>query len=258
MSPRLLSLSPSLHIHWYGIFVVLGIACILAASAYDRRLRTLVTLDDIFEGAGGVIFGALVGARLWYVLIDSPDIRFSHIFSLWDGGLSLMGAFIAGMLSLILVARRYSTSWIIICDTICTYVPFGLALGRIGCWLAGCCHGMACSYRWASIYTDPEHLAPLHIPLHPTQLYSAVILAILGAWALTKIHTQPSGTAIAWCLMICGLERWLIDWLRADHYHALTGIGWSWHQVIAAGLFLAGSGLYAILYLHATRKEVHV
>ena len=65
-------------------------------------------------------------------------------------------------------------------DIAAVSLPLGHFLGRIGCFFAGCCYGKTCDLPWAVTFNDPESLAqPLHVPLHPTQLYALLLTVIL-------------------------------------------------------------------------------
>ena len=97
-----------------------------------------------------------------------------------------------------------------------------LALGRLGCFAAGCCFGKVCEAPWAVVFSHPETLAPPGLPLHPTQIYEALFLAALGAFLLWRLNArraraaQPSGIVFAEYLLLYSAGRFALEFFRWD------------------------------------------
>ncbi|MEM9391058.1 MAG: prolipoprotein diacylglyceryl transferase family protein [Bacteroidota bacterium] len=90
--------------------------------------------------------------------------------------------------------------------------------GRMGCFMAGCCHGIEWHGPLAVTFTDPVCLAkPLNTPLHPTQLYSAaLIFSIMIALLFIKKRKQFHGQLFLSYLILYAIGRSVIEIFRGD------------------------------------------
>ncbi len=96
-------------------------------------------------------------------------------------------------------------------------IPLGLAFGRIGCTLAGCCFGKETGCPVAITFTDPTSLAPLNVPLHPTQIYEALAgFAIAGLMYVTRDRFRTPGMRFWTMLILYGIARSSLEILRDD------------------------------------------
>lgn len=214
-------------VHSYGVLILLGV---LLATRYAMRLCEYrmkvapkhsprrISPDDIFDVAFyGVIF-SIIGARLVFVLLDWGDYA-SHpldIFKLWLGGLSIHGALLFAIFSLIWVCRRRRISFYTAADIGATAWPLGYAIGRIGCLLNGCCYGAPTSFPWGVRFPDEDHPGQLTPPSHPLQLY-ATILNLGFFWWLTRWQKRPHRDGeLFWAYIVMyGAYRFAVEFLRA-------------------------------------------
>jgi phosphatidylglycerol:prolipoprotein diacylglycerol transferase len=97
-------------------------------------------------------------------------------------------------------------------DIIAPCIMVGLAFGRIGCFLNGCCHGAACDLPWAVTFPNTDYG-----PVHPAQLYSTFNSFFLAGVLLTY-YTLPhaAGRVFAMMLMLEGVSRFILEMLRAE------------------------------------------
>jgi phosphatidylglycerol:prolipoprotein diacylglycerol transferase len=119
------------------------------------------------------LFGIL-GARLYYLAFAAPGIFFQDplgVLAIWRGGLAIHGGLLAGAATAAWYVRRHRLSFWRFADTLAPSVILGQAIGRFACFLNGDAYGVPTSAPWAVTFTDPEAMAPLGVPLHPTQLY---------------------------------------------------------------------------------------
>jgi phosphatidylglycerol:prolipoprotein diacylglycerol transferase len=160
----------------------------------------------------------------------------------WKGGLVFLGgAILAAASGYWFLSSRNQPLWSWM-DAIAVSVPLGQAIGRIGCVMAGCCYGSPCELPWAITFTDPNSLAPVNIPLHPTQLYHCLaglltFAILLGAKRFLKTEGMLSGLM----LMLYAVFRFSIEFFRGD-YRGDFGII-SVTQMITLGVFLLGAGM---------------
>ncbi|MBW2099219.1 MAG: prolipoprotein diacylglyceryl transferase, partial [Deltaproteobacteria bacterium] len=96
-------------------------------------------------------------------------------------------------------------------------LALGHFFGRLGCFSAGCCYGKLPDLPWAVTFTNPDSLAPLGVPLHPTQLYSAANnLIIFGFLLLFKRIKKFEGQLFWIYVLLYGITRSIIEIFRGD------------------------------------------
>jgi phosphatidylglycerol:prolipoprotein diacylglycerol transferase len=233
-------------LHTYGLFVATGFLLGIAWSMREARQRGL---DPAMVSDLGfyVILGAILGARLLYVLIN-PTYFWNNpleIFMFWKGGLVFSGgAILATVFAMAFLKSRKQDYWIWM-DTLAPGIGLGEAVGRIGCLAAGCCYGAVCDLPWAITFTNPDSLAPLHMPLHPTQLYHSLAgLVCFVAVLAAKPLVRGTGQLMGIFLVLFGALRYTIELFRADYRGDFGPI--SVTQLIALGA--VGLGIYIILH----------
>ncbi len=132
----------------YGFGLMLVIALIVSTwLACRRAAQEGIAKERIQDLALWVVICGIVGARLVYM--RQYDRPLSEFIQLWQGGLVFYGSLIGGAIGLLLahifIFRKYQISWFKMADVIAPSLAIGLAIGRIGCLLNGCCWGqVAC------------------------------------------------------------------------------------------------------------------
>ncbi len=177
-----------------------------------------------------LIFG-IIGARLLHILVnmDFYSKNLFEVFLIWKGGLALYGGLILAVAAgwVFLLANKIPVKKT--GDLIAPYIALGQSIGRIGCFLNGCCYGKPIgntSY------------------IHPTQIYASAALII--AFVVLKIAQKKppfNGFVFFLYLVLYSFQRFFIDFLRADtpvYFGSLTI-----SQIISIGVFLLGTGFIA-------------
>jgi phosphatidylglycerol:prolipoprotein diacylglycerol transferase len=216
-----------LALRWYGITlaVAIGFAYTVATREAARlRFRSGIVSD----GAIWVGIAALVGGRLLFVAqngLDDLVTHPAHILMVWMGGLSFYGGLAAGLIALVLFARRRGVPWRIAADVAAPAAAIGQAIGHLGCLVGGDSAGIATDVPWAVVYRNPAAMAPLGVPLHPTQAYEAIALATLFIvlWAVRRRLTLTPGVLAASYLGGLATIRFLLFFLR-DEAPVLLGL----------------------------------
>jgi phosphatidylglycerol---prolipoprotein diacylglyceryl transferase len=252
MHPILFQIGP-ITIYSYGVLVAAGV---LLGLWYARRQAPHAGLDrdQVWNLGIYMVLTALVVAKLWLVLIDWHYYARhpAEIFSF--GVVQSGGTFFGGLLGAILLAACYT--WFAklpilpLLDTYAGALPLGHAIGRLGCFMAGCCYGKPTWLPWGIKFTNPiaEQLVgtPIGVPLHPTQLYEAAaeianFLFLIWLGKRQKFAGQIAGTY----LVLYGIERALIEIVRGDPDRTLLLHGEvSLMQLISVGFVLAGCFLW--------------
>jgi phosphatidylglycerol:prolipoprotein diacylglycerol transferase len=231
----------------YGLLVAAGVLAGLMVTTRLARRRGMDT-EKITNLVLYVVFGGLLGAKLAMFLFDWEyyALRPGEIFSL--STLQAAGVFQGGLAMAVLVAwwyvRREKLEFLPVADILAPGLALGHAIGRLGCFAAGCCYGAYCERPWAVRYTNPDAATisgtPLGVPLHPTQLYEAAAELVLFAVLYRMAARAPRpGTLIGLYMTVYSAVRFLVEFVR-HHEQSLQG-GLSLTQWMSLGFALAGA-----------------
>lgn len=241
----------------YGLAIIIGLACFSWFVLRHPKRASLISTDQYTSMLLYSIVTASIGGRILYALYNWQSMQWFEIISLHQGGFSVLGSILA--LCVMLPAYFYVQKIPIIpmLDLLGTHAPLLQAIARLGCFAAGCCFGKPTTFSWGIYYTDPLSYAPLYAHLHPTQLYSALLLFIL--FLLLYLFLQHKkllpGTLFCAYLLGASLERFIIDFFRADQEILPNGLQLlSLHQYLALALFIFAGSFAFLLQLHS-RKE---
>lgn len=222
--PVAISLGP-LEIRWYAVFILSGILGAVALSYWlaGRRGRDP---EFIFDIAPWVVFAGIIGARLYYVMLEWD--RFQHdligALNIRGGGLTIHGAVIAGAITVWILCRRAGEplfSWL---DIIAPGVALGQAFGRWGNWANQEAFGTPSDLPWA-VTIDPARRPSGYeafATFHPTFLYESIfntVNAIVLAWLVLngpRLRWFRNGDVIALYLIAYGVARLFIERIRTD------------------------------------------
>jgi phosphatidylglycerol:prolipoprotein diacylglycerol transferase len=133
-------------------------------------------------------------------------------------------------------------------------IAIGLFFGRLGCFFAGCCYGKETSLPWGVLFSDSDSLAPLNVPLHPTQLYEAATSLAIFFFLKWKENRKTFEGQIFWLfLLLYSSTRILVEMLRGDPRGSLFHGLLSTSQEI--GIFLAFLSLFMLFYLKKKQRR---
>jgi phosphatidylglycerol---prolipoprotein diacylglyceryl transferase len=255
MYPILLQIGP-LSIYTYGFFLALAFLSAIWIAGREAQ-RVGVPSTRIHDLGLLIILAALVGSRLLHVLLDLP--RFLDqpldIFKLWEGGLAYHGGLVLGLAATFWYIRRHHLPALATLDILALGAPLGMAIARIGCLMAGCCYGRPTGLPWAVTFTHPESLGPIGVPLHPTQLYEALLsLGIFALIYVMRTRKRFDGQLMGTYFLLGGLVRFGVEFFRADYRGPELVAGMPVTQLTALFLCLAG-GAFLLYQLMALRKQ---
>jgi phosphatidylglycerol:prolipoprotein diacylglycerol transferase len=242
MFPKLISIG-SFYIPTYGVLVALAF---LAGLTITLRLSRRVGLpsDKVTNLVLYCAFAGIAGAKLFMILFDLPEYLNNpgELFSmatLQAAGV-FHGGFIAALIVAVLYIRKQQLPLWKTMDAFAPGVAIGQAIGRLGCFAAGCCWGRECDLPWGVRFrSDFAAPVPLDKPLHPVQLYeSAADLVIFGILYWYFNRSPRRGNVIGMYLVLYSTARFIIEFYRV-HEQALVG-PFSLTQWIALALFLLG------------------
>ena len=247
MFPKLFSIG-SFYLPTYGLLVATGFLCGMALAQRQARRAGLNP-----EAVGNLaIYAALVGllgAKLLMFVMDfgyyarNPERIFS-LDTLLSAGV-YYGGFLLALVFSWWYLKREKMPFLATADVLAPGVALGHAIGRLGCFAAGCCWGTHCDLPWAVVFTNREAHdftgVPLNVALHPAQLYeSGLTFAVAAAlvYASGKPHRQ--GRILGLYLVLYSVARVAVEFVRNHEQTLPFGGPFSWTQWIAIGLLAAG------------------
>ncbi len=239
----------SFKIYAYGFFIAAGFIVGLVLATLRAR-REGIPFGNVVDLFFYTLLSAFLGSRILFVLINFDDYRQNplQIFKLWEGGLVFYGGLIPAAVVALLYMRRHRLPIWKLADLISPLIALGLFFGRIGCFLAGCCYGKETSLPWGVVFKNPESLARLNVPLHPTQLYDAANgLAIFLFLNWMEKRKTFDGQIFWLFLFLYSITRFLIEMVRGDPRGFLFGGLLSTSQ--AVGIVLAIFSLFMLFYM---------
>jgi phosphatidylglycerol:prolipoprotein diacylglycerol transferase len=203
----------ALRIHWYGIFIAIGLFVGIQVALRDCP-RKGVSPDALMSAALWCAILGVAGGRLYYVVQNDFFDYLKHpqnIIAVWQGGMAFYGAIFGGALALILYGLLSHVSVWKLFDVGVLGLAIGQAIGRIGNIINGDVIGYPTDGSWGVIYTHPNALAPLNRAVQPAALYELVFSLLLFAllWGLRK-RVQPDGMLAMLYLVVYSLGQLVI------------------------------------------------
>jgi phosphatidylglycerol:prolipoprotein diacylglycerol transferase len=239
----------------YGLLVSLAFLVALWMAGRLSRRAGLDT-DTVLNLGVYTAIAAMLGAKLFMLLLDFDyySRNLGEIFSLSTllaGGV-FYGGLIAALLTAFLYLRRSRLPGLATADVFAPAIALGHAIGRLGCFAAGCCWGAPSKLPWAVTFTNPEANrlvgVPLGIPLHPTQLYEAFAEAVIFV-ILYRRFARPHrpGAIIGLYLVLYPSVRFLVEFVRFHdnlnpHFGPLVAEQWVALGLLALGVYLMRRG----------------
>lgn len=219
-----------------------------------------------------------IGARWFSRLFYMPEVSMLESFKLWSGGgLVFYGGFLIGMASVVAYALLRGVNVVHLLDVMAPAAAIGLAVGRVGCFLGGCCWGDLCveparlaglepeqrkqvqtvaalsSAEWpiqvefparSAAFKQHRQLglvgdgAPRSMAVHPVQLYEAALVFGLAIGLARLVRKRNPGETVIALAIGYAIIRFGTEFLRADNPAAYSGLTLS--QAISAGILLVG------------------
>ncbi len=239
--------------HTYGLLVAAAFFTGLWISVRLARRQGL-DADRVFNLGVYMALAGFFGAKVLLVITDwdyywrNPSAIFS-LQALQAGGV-FYGGFLAAVALAALYGRRFELPFLRTADCFAPGVAAGHAIGRLGCFAAGCCWGKACSLPWGVTFTDSyAHEmfgVPLGIPLHPTQLYEAAAEALIFLFLMASWKKRSfDGQVLSLYLALYGAARFIIEFFRGDPDRgSLFNGALSTSQFIAVLMLLLSAGIW--------------
>jgi phosphatidylglycerol---prolipoprotein diacylglyceryl transferase len=241
-------------VYTYGVLVAAGVLLGLWYARHYAAVHTDIDPERVWNLGIYMVLGGLVVAKLWYVLSNAHYFwrHKNEIFAL--ATLQSGGTFYGGFIGALAVAAIYA-NWqrvpaLPLLDSFAAGLPLGHAIGRLGCFAAGCCYGKPTFLPWGVTFTSTRAAqlvgTPLNIPLHPTQLYeSAAEFFNFFILILLARKQRFRGEIFATFILLYGIERGLIEFDRWDPGRTLFLHGrFSLMQVVSLAMIFVGAWMW--------------
>lgn len=212
----------------YGLCMVLAIFLVGFLTVLYAKKVNVVFEDILIIGAAAVLSGLLGGWLLYLCVTYSPNEILDMVrcgdFRFLQGGLVFYGALIGGILGGLFGTRLVGIPVKTIERCVVPYIPFGHAIGRIGCVFGGCCNGAPYDGFCALYYTNSLLGLDPHQGYFPVQLLEAVILMVIGLLLLCcRNKATVKLELLAFYLGLYGFARFLLEFLRGDAIRGFAG-----------------------------------
>lgn len=246
----------NLAIRTYGLILLLAFFICLGLAKYDvKRMSWSKKVVDYLVNY--LLLGGLIGARLSYAIFYDPVYYFTKpwtLLFLWEGGLAIHGAIIGGLISMAIFSRKKKIDFFILADFIAPIFLLGQAIGRIGCYLNGCCYGYPTDKPFGVIFPKDSfaYYQFGYSAVHPTQIYELVLnlIGFILLWSLRR-KFKINGYLFSLYLIYYGLIRFTISFFRAGSLF-IWGTSIKVEQVISIIMFLIG--IFMMRFLKSTAR----
>jgi phosphatidylglycerol:prolipoprotein diacylglycerol transferase len=249
MYPILFKFGP-LTIHTYGVLVATGFLLGLGFAVRQAKKEGIPSYKIVDLGFY-ILLSAIIGSRLFFIFINTSHYIKNplDIFKLWEGGLVFYGGILFAVPTVIWYAKKNGLALWSMADVFAPSIAIGHSIGRIGCFFAGCCYGKpAEGLPWAVTFTNPQSLAQIGIPLHPTQLYESAgeFINFLLLITLSRHKSFDGQLFLTYVLFYSGL-RFIVEFFRGDIGRGFITYNISLSQGLSVLMFLIALGGYIVL-----------
>jgi phosphatidylglycerol:prolipoprotein diacylglycerol transferase len=244
MHPIIFSIG-KLTIFSYGLFVALAFftAITYLLNQIKKSKEKVLSQDELYSLFIYIIVSGIIGARLLFVFSNPQDFVLDpmSIFKLWEGGLTYYGGFISAAIFVLAYVRVKKISILTLGDFFAPALVLGHAIGRIGCFFAGCCYGKETNVAWSVVFRDKNSLAVLGVHLHPTQLYESLgnfLIFFLLYFYSKKEHKK--GFFVSFYFISYAVLRFVVEFFRGDPDRGRQYFSLSVSQILSLILFIIG------------------
>jgi len=233
--------------------VMLAVAFIVGLYFMRREMAQRGMDPDIaYDMVLAVAFGALIGARLFFVAAHWSDYYAkapADILAIWKGGLVFYGGLLGGGIAMYLVARIRKLNVVRLADCVAAPLAIGTAIGRIGCFLNGCCYGVASDSSLALSFEGSGY-AGTYLPTQLVEMaWALVMFGVIFFWLERAKIFKKDGSIFLVYLLLYSVGRFFVEFVRFATWH-LFGI-FTFAQLISVAVFAAA------LFLLIRRRQTN-
>lgn len=215
----------SIPIYWYGITMAFAIfVAIIVSNFLFNKFNKNIRKDIIIEYAPLLILSGILGARLYFCLLN-PHYYFANplqIFDIRQGGLSIHGGIIGGIIALYFISKKVKISFFNIVDIVSCSVSLGQSIGRWGNYFNSEAYGLpVLSQKWGLFIPQSRRVAEYtdFNLFHPAFLYESILdfaAFLVLLFILMKFQKKYKGLTFFAYLTLYAIIRFFVEKIRVD------------------------------------------
>lgn len=248
-------------VHWYGIIIAAAFITGLFVSSKIAEKQG-VNPDNIFDLSFYLLFICIIFARLYFVLFNWQyySAHLGEIMMIWQGGLSIHGAIVAGVASVFVYTKLKKISMLLYTDILSCGLILGQAIGRWGNFFNSEAFGLPTNLPW-HVYIPIDKRPEAYINnsyFHPTFLYESIwdfLIFIILYFILRKKTECKKGVITYLYLILYSIGRFFIEGIRIDSIYNVFGLPLA--QFMSLILFIIGIiGLIYVTFYKTQARHV--
>jgi len=241
-------------VYSYSLMVVAAFCLMVLYGVLEAR-RVKEDPEKAIDIGILMFIASFIGARILHCLINYPIYLHDplRILKIWEGGLIYYGGLAGALAAGTIYVFHQHLSWPKWADIVAPTAMIALAVGRVGCFLNGCCYGTIAPQWLPWKVTYPAAAMPLHfagIPLHPAPIYESITTAIIFLFLAFRARHKRFQGEIFWLMVaLYALARIFLEIFRADPRGEINFLHLSTSQVISILLIFISGYILGMNYL---------
>lgn len=225
----------------YGIMIILALIInILVVYIISKKYNF-----NKYELIGAIAYeniGIICGAKILTYLSNSDLLPMDF----WSIGLSSYGGVIGALICLIIFSFQFKKSLKEMLFIFMPSISLMYAIGKIGCFLVGCCYGIEYN-GFGSITYKHSLIAPNNVNLFPIQIIETFIFILIFIYIMKKIkNNKLKWNTLGSYFILCGFAKFILDFLRSSHLNIVISL----NQIISIVFIILG-----VILIIKDRKE---
>lgn len=225
MLPELFSIGP-VTVYSYGLMTAIAIIAAIGMGEYQLK-KTGLAEEGFFFGMGiACVIGGYASSKILFWITILPEIIENPAILLdFTSGYVVYGGLIGGVLTAYVYCRKKKVDFWKAFDLVAPFVALAQCIGRVGCFLAGCCYGQPTESVFGVVFHDSSY-APPGVKLFPVQLLSSGLnlLNCLILYFLWKKTNLKKGCVGAFYIINYSVGRFFLEYFRGDLERGTVGI----------------------------------
>lgn len=221
-----------------------GVGYYLTKYLFEKKNEDTSGLVALFIG---IFITSWIGAKVFFLVFSSNNKIYQYMYAnyFWlGGGFVFYGGLLFGLAYYLIYSCYFKKIDFKKSYLLAPGLIFGHAIGRVGCFLTGCCYGSQCALPW-KVYMDGMFR-------HPVQLYEAFALFALGYFSLKWIDREDAHQKVlSNYLLYYSILRFVVEFFRGDEIRGIYWLSLSTSQLVSVALF----GIAAVLKLREILKS---
>lgn len=224
-----------LSIHWYGLFMVIAITSALYTTLFLTQ-KFKINKELIWDLSFYLIIFGIIGARVYEIFLEFPYYLENpeQIIKIWEGGLAIHGAIIAGLITLYIFSKKHKINFWKISAVVTPGLALGQAIGRYGNWFNQELFGLPTNLPWGipiNIENRPLEFINQSF-FHPTFFYESLgsilifFILLIIIFCYNNLESKSSMKIVSFYLFLYSILRFSLEFIKIDKTPTLIGLRW--------------------------------